>query len=80
MTSLVPFLLLFSLSLAPAPRAAQDTKPTADTSGLAATDHLYQSGKFAEAADGYQAVLKADPDSVQAQSGLDPLASQGRED
>ncbi len=71
MKSLVPLLLFFCLSLSPSPRGwMQDTKPTADTSDLAVADRLYQSGKFAEAADGYQAVLKADPSSVQAQSGL----------
>jgi len=37
---------------------------------LSAADQLYRSGKFAEAADKYQSVLKADPKLVLAQAGL----------
>ncbi len=71
MTFLVPLLLLFCLNLSPSPREwRQDTKPTAEPSDLAGADHLYQSGQFAEAADKYQAILKADPTSAPAQSGL----------
>ena len=41
-----------------------------DKSELAAADQLYRSGKFAEAADKYQAILTADDTLVPAQSGL----------
>ena len=37
---------------------------------MAAANQLYQSGRFAEAADKYQAVLKRDPTLVAAQAGL----------
>jgi thioredoxin-like negative regulator of GroEL len=71
MTFLVPLLLLFCLNPSPSPHGwMQDTKPTADASDLAGADRLYQSGDFAEAAEKYQAILKADPNSAQAQSGV----------
>lgn len=62
------FLLLCSFALCFSPYAiADDAKPNPD---LAAADQLYKSGKFAEAADRYQAIVKADPTLVAAQAGL----------
>ncbi len=49
---------------------ADDPKPPPPNPELAAADQLYRSGKFAEAVEKYQAILKADPTLVPAQSGL----------
>src|SRR5271166_2870630 len=49
---------------------ADDAKPALQKSELAAADQLYRSGKFADAAEQYQAVLKVDDTLVPAQSGL----------
>ncbi len=71
MTRRLFFLLLCSLTLwlsLPAP--ADDPKPNPENPDLAAADQLYKSGKFAEAADKYQAIVKADPQQVGAQAGL----------
>jgi tetratricopeptide (TPR) repeat protein len=47
-----------------------DAKPAPEASQLAAADQLYRSGKFAEAAEEYQSILKANETLVPAQSGL----------
>lgn len=47
-----------------------DTKIAPVNLDLAAADQLYNSGKFTEAIDKYQALLKADPKLVAAQAGL----------
>ena len=49
---------------------ADDPKPAADNPDLVAADQLYRSGRFADAAEKYQAALKADPKLVPAQAGL----------
>jgi tetratricopeptide (TPR) repeat protein len=45
-------------------------KPVAANPDLAAADQLYRTGKFAEAENSFQALLKADPKHVPAQVGL----------
>jgi len=50
--------------------SADDVKPSPQKSELAAADQVYRSGKFAEAAEQYQAILKVDDTLVPAQSGL----------
>lgn len=50
--------------------SADDVKPSPQKSELAAADQLYLSGKFAAAAEQYQAILKVDDTLVPAQSGL----------
>jgi predicted aspartyl protease len=63
--------LAVSLALCPWFKAsADDAKPAADNSELVAADRLYQSGKFSEAAEKYQSILKADAKLVPAQTGL----------
>ena len=65
------FLLLCFLALWLSLNAiADEAKPIPSNPDLAAADQLYKSGKFAEAADKYQAMVKADPNLVAAQAGL----------
>jgi tetratricopeptide (TPR) repeat protein len=49
---------------------AQNANPAPDNPNLIAADQLYKAGKFAEAADKYQALLKVDPKLVAAEAGL----------
>jgi tetratricopeptide (TPR) repeat protein len=49
---------------------AQNAKPVLDDPDLIAADQLYKAGKFAEAADKYQALLKIDPKLVATEAGL----------
>ncbi len=49
---------------------AQNAKPAADNPDLMAADQLYKAGKFAEAAEKYQALLKIDAKLAPAQAGL----------
>jgi tetratricopeptide (TPR) repeat protein len=71
MTRRLDFLLLLCLALCLlAPMVADDTKTAPTNPDLAAADQLYKSGKFAEAADRYQAILKTDPKLIAAQVGL----------
>ncbi|MGB0047755.1 MAG: tetratricopeptide repeat protein, partial [Terriglobales bacterium] len=48
----------------------EDAKAPAISTGLAAADQLYRSGKFAEAEASYQALVKTDPKLVPAEVGL----------
>jgi TonB family protein len=50
--------------------SVSDAKPVASNPDLAAADQLYRTGKFAEAENSFQALLKADPKLVPAQVGL----------
>ena len=50
--------------------SAQTAKPDPANPDLVAADQLYKAGKFAEAADKYQALLKGDPKLVPAETGL----------
>jgi tetratricopeptide (TPR) repeat protein len=62
------FALLLPLLLSPFLLClADDATPNPQ---LAAADQLYKSGKFAEAADKYQEILKSDPKLLAAQAGL----------
>ena len=71
MTRRLFFLLLCSATLWLALYSlADDAKPNPDNAELAVADQLYKSGKFAEAADKYQALVKADPSLVAAQAGF----------
>jgi len=65
LTFLLSLVLLISLQT-----FGDDTKSAGGNPDLAAADQLYNSGKFAEAADKYQAILKADPKLVAAQVGV----------
>ncbi len=58
--------LLFCTAI---PSFAQEAKPP-DNPDLTAANQLFQSGRFAEAIQKYQQVLKADPKLVPAQAGL----------
>jgi tetratricopeptide (TPR) repeat protein len=49
---------------------AQNAKPTPDNPDLIAADQLYKAGRFTEAADKYQALLKIDAKLVAAETGL----------
>jgi tetratricopeptide (TPR) repeat protein len=49
---------------------ATEIKPAPEKPELSAADQLYRSGKFAEAAEQYQAILNTDSTLVPAQSGL----------
>src|ERR1019366_7691757 len=49
---------------------AQKAKPVPDNPDLIAADQLYKAGKFAEAADKYQALLKIDAKLVAAEAGF----------
>src|SRR5208283_4056006 len=49
---------------------AQNAKPAPDNPGLIAADQLYEAGKFAEAAEKYQALLNVDAKLVAAEAGL----------
>jgi len=62
-------LLSYALWLLTAAQAG-DSQTAPANSALAAADQLYTSGKFAEAAASYQAILKTDPKLVAAQVGL----------
>jgi len=59
------FLLLVAVTT-----IADDAKPTPAAAELAAADQLFQAGKYPEAADKYQAILKSEPKLVAAQAGL----------
>lgn len=63
-------LLLFLTLLISWQTFGDDTKPAGGNPDLAAADQLYNSGKFSEAADKYQAILKTDPKLVAAQVGM----------
>ena len=64
-------LTILAICLAIAVNAnADDAKPTSDNPDLAAAEQLYRSGRFAEAAERYQAILKTDSTLVPAQTGL----------
>src|SRR5271157_2765614 len=49
---------------------AQDAKSAPDNPDPVAADQLYKAGKFAEAAEKYQALLKTDAKLVAAEAGL----------
>ena len=49
---------------------AQSAKPVPDNPDLIAADQLYKAGKFAQAAEKYQALLKIDAQLVPAEAGL----------
>ncbi|MGC2109779.1 MAG: aspartyl protease family protein [Candidatus Korobacteraceae bacterium] len=71
MTRRLFFLLLCSLTLwLPVHASADDPQAVAENPHVAAADQLYKSGKFAEAADKYQSIVKADPKLIAAQAGL----------
>jgi tetratricopeptide (TPR) repeat protein len=64
-------LLIVSLTLRlPFGVLAQNAKPAPDNPELIAADQLYKAGKFAEAAEKYQALLKIDAKLVAAEAGL----------
>jgi tetratricopeptide (TPR) repeat protein len=65
--AILPFFLTVFLSFA---ALAQNAKPAPDNPDLVAADRLYKAGKFVEAADKYQALLKTDANLVTAESGL----------
>jgi TonB family protein len=50
--------------------SVSDAKPVASNPDLAAADQLYRTGKFADAENSFQALLKVDPKLVPAQVGL----------
>src|ERR1039458_4918052 len=67
------FVVLLTVSLTlclPFAVLAQNAKPVPDNPDLIAADQLYKAGKFAEAADKYQALLKIDAKLVAAEAGL----------
>lgn len=71
MTRRLCFALLLSSTLWLLTTAqAGDPQAAPANSALAAADQLYTTGKFAEAADSYQALLKTDAKLVAAQAGL----------
>ena len=71
MISALGFLLLFFPGIVlPLGNAAQTQPPIANSPALTAAEQLYRSGKFAEAAEKYQEVLKQDPQAIPAQVGL----------
>jgi tetratricopeptide (TPR) repeat protein len=71
MTRRLIVLLTVALPLClPAGVLAQTTKPAPDNPDLIAADRLYKAGKFAEAAEKYQALLKIDAKLVAAEAGL----------
>jgi tetratricopeptide (TPR) repeat protein len=66
------FFVLFVIALTlcfPAGALAQNAKP-AENPDLIAADQLYRAGKFAEAAEKYQALLKIDAKSAAVEAGL----------
>jgi hypothetical protein len=65
-----PFLAALLLFCMQFPAHGEDAKAPAIDPGLAAADQLFRAGKFAEAEIGYQALVKADPKLVPAQTGL----------
>ena len=64
---ILPFFLTMFLSFG---ALAQNAKSAPDNPDLMAADQLYKAGKFAEAADKYQALLKIDANLVPAEAGL----------
>ena len=63
--------LILALPLClPVGMLAQTAKPAPANPDLVAADQLYKAGKFTEAADKYQALLKVDPKLVPAETGL----------
>ena len=70
MTHRVSFLLLLWFALCPLTIVVADDTKAPVNPALAAADQLYATGKFAEAADSYQAILKTDPKLIPAQVGL----------
>ncbi len=64
---ILPFFLTMFLSFG---ALAQNAKSAPDNPDLMAADRLYNAGKFAEAADKYQALLKLDAKLVAAEAGL----------
>ncbi len=70
MTQQLARLLLLLVLMTGAGACADDAKPATTNPDLAAADQLYKAGKFAEAADKYQAVIKAEPKLIAAQVGL----------
>lgn len=71
MTRQLCSLLLISFALWLAPSVQGDESKAAPANpALAAAEQLYNSGKFAEAVDSYQAILKTNPTLVAAQAGL----------
>src|ERR1039457_262556 len=67
------FVVLLTVSLTlcfPFAVLAQNAKPVPDNPDLTAADQLYKAGKFAEAAEKYQALLKIDAKLVAAEAGL----------
>src|ERR1035441_4794009 len=67
------FVVLLTVSLTlclPFAVLAQNAKPVPDNPDLIAADQLYKAGKFAEAADKYQALLKIDAKLVAAEAGF----------
>jgi len=71
MTRRLCFALLLSSALWLLTAAQAGHSQTAPANpALAAADQLYTTGRFAEAADNYQAILKTDPKLVAAQAGL----------
>ena len=67
---MLAFLLVLFTARLPIGASAQAADIASQNSALAEADQLLASGKFAEAADRYQALVKADPSSVPAQVGL----------
>ncbi len=66
----IPFLLPLLLFAALVPLRTSADTPDASNPELTAADQLYRAGKFADAADKYQAILKTDPQLIAAQAGL----------
>src|SRR5271169_2160001 len=67
------FFLLLAVSLPlclPLSGLEQNAKPAPNNPELLAADQLYKAGKFAEAAEKYEALLKIDPKLVAAEAGL----------
>ena len=67
------FFVLLTVSIAlclPPDALAQNAKTAPDNPDLSAADQLYKAGKFAEAAEKYQALLKGDAKLVAAEAGL----------
>ncbi len=63
-------LIAFLMTCLPLGMLAQGAKPVPDNPDLTAADQLYKAGKFAAAAEKYQALLKIDAKLVPAEAGL----------
>ena len=63
-------LIAFLMTYLPLGMLAQGAKPVPDNPDLTAADQLYKAGKFAAAAEKYQALLKIDAKLVPAEAGL----------